>query len=127
MVNILALLQAAQGAQGSPTMMGPVGAQNPTPGFHAPALMAMRAPQQQPQANPLGQIGGMLGMMGPRMGTGDTTPGAGTTPIPGMSPIAPGTGPGGMMSTSAMDAAQNPALMQSQAGGGIMNWLRGLF
>src|SRR5689334_13715030 len=43
--NLLALLQAAQGAQHSPTMAGPVAPQSPTPGFRMPTPMSVSPPQ----------------------------------------------------------------------------------
>lgn len=57
--NILALLQAAQQAQSSPTMAGPVTPQMPTPGFRAPPLMGMSMPQAQPQGTGIPDLSGI--------------------------------------------------------------------
>jgi hypothetical protein len=124
-MNLLDLLQAYQSAQRSPSMMGPVMPQNPTPGFRAPPVMgmAMPHPQQQQGIPNLAGMGG-LGMFGPHVGTGDTTPTAGTTPIAGAAPVSPSV----MPSTSAIDAQANPGLMQpATGGGGFLGFLRGLF
>jgi hypothetical protein len=122
-MNILDLLQAEQGAQRSPSMLGPIAAQNLTPGFRAPALLQAQMPQmRQPDnsglASGMGMLGAALSTMGPKVGTGDTTPTAGTLPNMSVPPITPGTGPGQMMSTSAIDAAINPAVMQPMQGAG---------
>lgn len=111
-MNLLDLLQAYQGAQRNPSMMGPVPTQNPTPGFRAPPVMgiAMPHPQQQPGMPDLGGLGAALGMLGPHVGTGDTTPTAGTAPIPGMNPVDPSV----MPSVSSIDGPSGIPGMPSQ-------------
>lgn len=60
MANLLELLQAAQGAQGSPTMAGPIPPQNLQPGFRMPPEMQMQVPRLQQDDGGLGQGLGML-------------------------------------------------------------------
>lgn len=68
--NILAILQAAQQAQRSPTALGPIAPQQLPPGFRAPPMPGMNVPQpqQQPGFDPSkmsGMLGGLAGLKHP--------------------------------------------------------------
>lgn len=60
-MSILDLLQQYQGAQGQPSMLGPIMGQNPQSLFRAPAPMSMAMPQPQQSGFDLGQGMGLLG------------------------------------------------------------------
>lgn len=86
--NLMALLQAAQqpGMRGMGPGVGPIPAQNPTPGFRAPGAGGMPMPQMQQQPNPMAQVPGLgaaLSRMQPGVPTVPGGLGNGGAQVPG--------------------------------------------
>lgn len=106
--NLLALLQAAQGAQRSPTLAGPVAPQSPTPGFRMPPPMSVSAPQlsQPNQGLDLSQGANMLmkGLAGFHLDSDPTNPGV---PTPQGDPTG-GAGPAFLGGTTPLGAVNSP-------------------
>jgi hypothetical protein len=149
--NLLALLQAAQQAQRSPTALGPISPQQLQPGFRAPPLMGMNVPQpqQQPGFDPSqmsGMLGGLAGMRHsagwvpsssgsePSRTAGDADLGgygAGIDPMSGNPNAQPTIFNSQDPHEQAIQQALNQAMPTTQSGGGLFsglgNWISGLF
>jgi len=153
--NILALLQAAQQAQRSPTALGPISPQQLPPGFRSPPMpgtmpgMNVPQPQQQPGFDPSqmsGMLGGLAGMRHPAgwvpsasgsepgRTAGDADLGgygAGIDPMSGNPNAQPTVFNSQDPHEQAIQQALNQAMPPIPSGGGLFsglgNWINGLF